>query len=59
MTVKEILKKSQLNQSEFSKLFGIPLRTVQDWHAGKRNPPEYVINLLDIVISNGYIKTKI
>lgn len=25
---------------------GVPLRTIEDWEAGKANPPEYVQNLV-------------
>ena len=30
----------------FSKLMGIPLRTVEDWKAEKRHPPEWVVRLI-------------
>ena len=35
-----------LKQTELAKRFGIPLRTVQDWHAGRRVPPEYVVQMM-------------
>lgn len=35
-----------MSQAEFSRLFGIPVRTVQDWDAGRRNPPSYVKQLI-------------
>lgn len=31
-----------LNQSQASKRFCVPLRTVQDWTAGTRTPPSYI-----------------
>ncbi len=43
----EILKKYKLTQSEFSRRFDIPLRTVQNWVAGVRVPPNYVIKLIE------------
>ena len=35
-----------LTQTELAKRFGIPLRTVQDWHAGRRVPPGYVVRMM-------------
>ena len=40
-----------LSQTALAKQFGIPLRTVQDWHAGRRVPPEYVVNMMDRLLS--------
>lgn len=37
-------------QTKFSRLHGIPLRTVQDWAAGKRQPPAWLVKLLDKVV---------
>ncbi|MCD7809381.1 MAG: helix-turn-helix domain-containing protein [Erysipelotrichaceae bacterium] len=34
-------------QKEFSFRFNIPVRTIQNWEAGVRQPPEYVIDLLN------------
>ena len=31
---------------EFSEHTGIPIRTLEDWEAGRRTPPEYVPRLL-------------
>lgn len=36
-----------LSQTALAKKFGIPLRTVQDWHAGRRKAPDYVVNMID------------
>ena len=46
MTIKEICEEYHFNQTELSKRFEIPLRTVQDWHAGRRTPPDYVISMM-------------
>ncbi len=35
-----------LKQTELAKRFGIPLRTVQDWYAGRRVPPDYVVQMI-------------
>lgn len=44
--VKELRKKMGMNRAEFCEYFGIPYRTVQDWEAGKRELPDYVLRLM-------------
>lgn len=34
-------------QTKFARLHEIPLRTVQDWAAGKRQPPAWLVQILD------------
>lgn len=46
MNIKEICEKYGYTQTALAKEFGIPLRTVQNWYAGVRKPPEYVPNLI-------------
>jgi len=50
MTIKEICETYHFSQTELSKRFGIPLRTVQDWHAGRRTPPDYVISMMTEIL---------
>ena len=33
-------------RKEFSEYTGIPVRTLEDWEAGRRTPPEYIPRLL-------------
>lgn len=40
-----------LTQSELARHFGIPLRTVQDWHAGRRTAPAYVVDMMNQLLS--------
>lgn len=47
MTIKELLKQKGLSQSALSSKYSIPLRTIQDWCAGRRTPPEYVVLLIE------------
>ena len=35
-----------MNRRQFSEHTGIPIRTLEDWEAGRRTPPEYVPRLL-------------
>lgn len=45
-TIRELCETYGISQTELSRAYGIPLRTVQDWHAGRRTPPSYVVNML-------------
>lgn len=46
----EIRALSGLTQQAFSEKYGIPKRSIENWEGGKRNPPEYVISLLERVV---------
>lgn len=52
MTYKEILNKHGVKNSDLSARFGIPMRTLQNWANGDREPPEWVLKLLDIALAN-------
>ena len=41
-SVKDIAAEAGMTQRELAERFCIPLRTVEDWCAGKRTPPDYV-----------------
>ena len=45
-------------QSEFAARYQIPFRTVQNWEAGVRKPPEYMANLLEQRIREDLINRK-
>ena len=42
----ELRNRTGLNRKEFANYMGIPLRTVEDWEAGRRKPPEYIPTLM-------------
>lgn len=46
MTIREIRINANMTQQEFADYFKIPKRTIENWEGGKRNPPEYVIELI-------------
>lgn len=46
MTIKEARLQAGLSRAEMSRLFEIPVRTLEDWDAGKSNPPPYVAKLI-------------
>ena len=41
-----------LTQQEFSKAYGVPLRTLQNWELGVNVPPAYVLDLLEFRIKH-------
>ena len=45
--IKEIRKKTEMTQQEFASYLGIPLRTLQNWEQGTRNPPKYLIKMIE------------
>lgn len=53
-TIKEICEAYGITQTELSRKYGIPLRTVQDWHGGRRTPPDYVVNMIEILLAQEY-----
>lgn len=50
-TIKQLCEEYGINQSELARMYDIPLRTVQDWHAGRRVPPSYVVKMLDELLA--------
>lgn len=46
--VVEARKKSGLSQSEFAKLLGVSVRTLQDWEQGRRQPTRAAASLIQI-----------
>lgn len=52
MTIKELCDKYTQTQTGLSKRFGIPLRTVQGWYLGERNPPAYVVLMMDELLAH-------
>lgn len=39
------------NLSQFARMYGLPIRTVQNWQRGERNPPDYMLPLLAYAIA--------
>jgi len=46
MTIKQLRDLLGVSRAEFSRRYGIPTRTLDDWEKGKRTPPPYVVELL-------------
>lgn len=45
--IRKIREQTRLSRKDFSIHVGIPLRTIEDWEAGRRRPPEYVLRLIE------------
>lgn len=47
MTITEMRQYLQLSRIDFSRQYQIPVRTLEDWEAGRSTPPAYVLRLLE------------
>ena len=45
--IRELRESRGFTRKDFSEHTGIPVRTLEDWEAGKRTPPEYIPRLLN------------
>lgn len=45
-TIKELRESMGMSRKEFSEHMGIPVRTLEDWEAARRTPPEYIPRLI-------------
>ena len=52
MGIKHLRKLAGLTQKQFSARVGIPLRTIEEWDSGKREPPEYVVRLIEYYLEH-------
>jgi len=41
-SIKELRESTGMSRKDFSEHTGIPVRTLEDWEAGRRTPPEYI-----------------
>lgn len=44
--IRELRESICMSRKEFSEHVGIPVRTLEDWEAGRRTPPEYIPRLI-------------
>lgn len=44
--IRELRESIGFTRKEFSEHVGIPVRTLEDWEAGRRTPPEYIPRLI-------------
>lgn len=50
MNIKEIRESSGMSRAEFSRIYGIPIRTLENWEAGTRKCPDYFLNFLSRIV---------
>ena len=44
--IRELRESISFTRKEFSEHIGIPVRTLEDWEAGRRTPPDYIPRLI-------------
>ena len=44
--IKELRESAGMSRKDFSEHTGIPVRTLEDWEAARRTPPEYIPRLI-------------
>jgi len=55
--IKTMRKAAKLTQQAMSDLLNIPKRTIEEWEAGRRTPPIYVVELIESYLrQNNFIK---
>lgn len=54
MTIKEIRALTGLSQVKFCEKYHIPLNTLARWEQGKREPPDYLVELLEFKVMEDY-----
>lgn len=50
MGVRELRMQTGLSQSKFAGMFDVPVSTLKDWEQERRNPPAYVINMMQTIL---------
>lgn len=50
MTVKELCQQYDIAPPVLAHRFSIPPRTVQQWYAGDRTPPAYVVSMMEKIL---------
>lgn len=44
--MKQMREEAGLTRKEFSMRIGMPVKTIEDWEEGRKNPPEYMLGFL-------------
>ena len=52
MTIKEMRAKSGMTQKAFSDYLNIPKRTIEDWENDRREPPDYIVELIEYKLTH-------
>lgn len=54
MNMKEIREMSGLTQAAFAAKYEIPLRTLQSWEGGEREPAAYILKMLERIVKEDF-----
>lgn len=57
-TLKGIREMLGMNRTQFSRYMDIPLRTLEEWEAGRRQMPDYVLRLITYYVKAEQILRK-
>lgn len=57
-TLKGIREMLDMNRTQFSRYMDIPLRTLEEWEAGRRQMPDYVLRLITYYVKAEQILRK-
>ena len=57
-TLKGIRERLNMNRTQFSRYMDIPLRTLEEWEAGRRQMPDYVLRLITYYVKAEQILRK-
>lgn len=44
--IRQLYEESGLSYSELSKLLDVPYNTLANWLMGRRNPPDYIVEMI-------------
>ncbi len=58
MNIREMRTELGDTQSEFAERYHIPFRTIQNWEAGVRKPPEYIMYFLELQVKKDLINRR-
>lgn len=58
MKVKDMVAALNISKAEFSRRYGIPLRTIENWCAETSKCPDYVLNMLEEKVMNDIKESK-
>lgn len=58
LNIRDLIASTGLSQAAFAAALHIPKRTVEDWLAGKRQPPPYMLELIEYRITHDPDMTK-
>jgi len=56
MSIKEFRTETNLSQKAFAEYFEIPLRTLQEWEQGRREPSDYILKMMKRIWKNEVVE---